>query len=111
MNPSRPPTDPDRHHRLRTQLDELHLRYQGEALTLDTHVARISGLIGLGRRRTPDGKLALEITAAFRELCPEDPLKYDFPMAHLGILGDCPGAKRMPGCARCPLVELCGTWR
>jgi len=76
---------------------------------LDTHVARISGFIGLGRRRTPDGKLALEITEALRSLCPEDPLKYDFPIAHLGILGDCPGVRRLPGCAACPLVALCRT--
>jgi uncharacterized protein (TIGR02757 family) len=75
---------------------------------LDTHVARISGFIGIGRRRTPDGKLAREITAALRELCPEDPLRYDFPIAHLGILGDCPGVRRLPGCAACPLVDLCG---
>jgi uncharacterized protein (TIGR02757 family) len=76
---------------------------------LDTHVARIASLVGLGRRRTPDGKLALEITAALRDLCPEDPLRYDFPIAHLGILGDCPGRKRLPGCGKCPLVDLCGT--
>ncbi|NTV73024.1 MAG: TIGR02757 family protein [Holophaga sp.] len=74
---------------------------------LDTHVARISGFIGIGRRRTPDGKLAREITEALRAMCPEDPLRYDFPMAHLGILGDCPGVRSLPGCAACPLVDLC----
>ncbi len=76
-------------------------------MPLDTHVARISGFIGLGRRRTPDGKLAQEITDALRALCPEDPLRYDFPIAHLGILGDCPGVRTLPGCAACPLVSLC----
>ncbi len=80
-------------------------------MPLDTHVARISGFIGIGRRRTPDGKLAREITEALRALCPEDPLRYDFPMAHLGILGDCPGVRRLPGCAACPLVDLCRAGR
>ena len=80
-------------------------------IPLDTHVARISGFIGIGRRRTPDGKLAREITEALKELCPEDPLKYDFPIAHLGILGDCPGVRRLPGCAACPLVDLCRAGR
>ncbi|BDU71747.1 TIGR02757 family protein [Mesoterricola silvestris] len=76
-------------------------------MPLDTHVARISGFIGLAGRRTPDGKLAREITEALKAMCPEDPLRYDFPIAHLGILGDCPGVRRLPGCAACPLVDLC----
>ena len=71
-------------------------------IPLDTHVARVSGFIGLGRRRTPDGRLAMEITAALRAVCPEDPLRYDFPLAHLGILGDCPGKRQLPACAKCP---------
>ena len=76
-------------------------------IPLDTHVARISRFIGLARRQTPDGRLAREITDALRDLCPEDPLRYDFPIAHLGILGDCPGLRQLPGCARCPLVAVC----
>ncbi len=76
-------------------------------IPLDTHVARISRFIGLGTRRTPDGALAQEITRTLRALCPEDPLRYDFALAHLGILGDCPGVRSLPGCARCPLVDLC----
>jgi uncharacterized protein (TIGR02757 family) len=84
---------------------------QALVIPLDTHVARISRYIGLGRRRTPDGRLAQEITQALRVLCPEDPLRYDFPMAHLGILGDCPGLRQLPHCARCPLVDLCRAGR
>jgi uncharacterized protein (TIGR02757 family) len=80
-------------------------------MPLDTHVARISRFIGLGRRQTPDGKLAREITVALQRLCPEDPLRYDFPMAHLGILGDCPGIRHLPECAGCPLVALCRAGR
>jgi uncharacterized protein (TIGR02757 family) len=80
-------------------------------MPLDTHVARISRFIGLGLRQTPDGKLAAEITASLRRLCLEDPLRYDFPIAHLGILGDCPGRRQLPGCANCPLVDLCRAGR
>jgi uncharacterized protein (TIGR02757 family) len=76
-------------------------------IPLDTHVARVSRYIGLTRRRTPDGRMAEEITASLRLLDPEDPLKYDFAIAHLGILGDCPGLRRLPGCRACPLVDLC----
>jgi uncharacterized protein (TIGR02757 family) len=73
---------------------------------LDTHVHRISRQIGICRRRTADAKAALEITAALRVLDPEDPLKYDFALAHLGILGDCTGRRRQ-GCSACPLDGLC----
>jgi uncharacterized protein (TIGR02757 family) len=76
-------------------------------IPLDTHVARISRLVGLTRRATPDGRMALEITEALRRLDPEDPLKYDFAISHLGILGDCPGARSWPECRDCPMVSLC----
>jgi uncharacterized protein (TIGR02757 family) len=83
--------------------------YSASALIipLDTHVARISKLIGLTRRATPDGRMALEITEALRRLDPDDPLKYDFALSHLGILGDCPGKKTLPHCLACPLAAVC----
>lgn len=74
---------------------------------LDTHVARVSAFIGLSARRTPDGQLAREITRELARACPEDPLRYDFALAHLGILGDCPGARSLPQCGPCPLVRIC----
>lgn len=84
-------------------------RYPAGALIipLDTHVARVSRFIGLSRRATPDGKMALEITESLRRLDPGDPLRYDFALSHLGILGDCPGVRRLPGCSPCPLVSVC----
>jgi len=83
--------------------------YPAEALVipLDTHVARTARFIGLSSRATPDGRMALEITEALRALDPADPLRYDFALSHLGILGDCPGLRSLPGCAPCPLVDLC----
>jgi len=77
-------------------------------IPLDTHVARISRCIGLTARATPDGRMALEITEALRRLDPADPLKFDFALSHLGILGDCPGRREPSHCAACPLVEVCG---
>jgi len=76
-------------------------------IPVDTHVARVSRFIGLSRRRAPDGRMAQEITAALRLLDPDDPLKYDFALSHLGILGDCPGVRQLPGCLACPLVTIC----
>jgi len=76
-------------------------------IPLDTHVARVSRFIGLSRRATPDGKMAIEITEALRRLDPVDPLRYDFALSHLGILGDCPGVRKRSTCAECPLYTVC----
>jgi uncharacterized protein (TIGR02757 family) len=77
-------------------------------IPLDTHVHRISRQIGLCSRRSQDAKAAIEITGALKSLDPKDPLKYDFAIAHLGILGDCIG-KRMKKCEGCPLDTVCIT--
>lgn len=88
-------------------------RYPKAALVIpvDTHVARIARFVRLSTRATPDGRMAEEITAALRRCDPEDPLKYDFALSHLGILGDCPGVKRRPGCLPCPLYAACRAGR
>ena len=80
-------------------------------IPLDTHVARISRLIGLTERRTPDGRMARDITEALRRVDPEDPLAYDFALSHLGILGDCPGGGKKQDCPACPLGDLCSGMR
>jgi len=58
-------------------------------------------------RATPDAKWAREITEALRRLDPADPLRYDFALSHLGILGDCPGVRKRSTCAACPLYTVC----
>ncbi len=84
-------------------------RYPADRLIipLDTHVARVSRYIGLSHRATPDGKMAQEITESLRRLDPADPLRYDFALSHLGILGDCPGVRKRSTCAECPLYSVC----
>ncbi len=79
----------------------------GLVIPLDTHVARISRYLGLSRRATPDGRMAREVTDALRRLDPGDPLRYDFALSHLGILGDCPGVRHRSTCAGCPLYTVC----
>lgn len=76
-------------------------------IPLDTHVARISGFLGLTRRRTPDWKMAAEITDGLRRLHPADPVKYDFAISRLGILDRCPSRRHRRRCAGCPLLEIC----
>ena len=54
---------------------------------LDVHVQRVSQALGWTRRRSPCWAMALEVTSRLRALDPEDPIRYDFGLCHLGILG------------------------
>ena len=51
----------------------------------DTHMHRISIQLGLTSRKSADLKCAIEITNGFKEICPEDPTRYDFALTRLGI--------------------------
>ncbi|MCX8035513.1 MAG: TIGR02757 family protein [Candidatus Sumerlaeia bacterium] len=51
-------------------------------MPLDTHIFQIGRALGLTGRKQANLKAALEITAAFRRLVPDDPVRYDFALAH-----------------------------
>jgi uncharacterized protein (TIGR02757 family) len=53
---------------------------------LDTHMHRIGRDLGLTKRAQADGCTARELTEAYRGICPEDPLRYDFALTRLGIM-------------------------
>lgn len=53
---------------------------------LDTHMHRICRKLSFTERKTADLRTAVEITEAFRCICPEDPVRYDFALTRLGIL-------------------------
>ncbi len=55
---------------------------------LDVHMYRIARQLGLTARKAADARTALEVTAGFRRLCPEDPVRYDFALTRLGIRDD-----------------------
>jgi len=55
---------------------------------LDTHMHRISLQLGLTKRKQANLRAACEITAAFRGIEPEDPVRYDFALTRLGIRDD-----------------------
>jgi uncharacterized protein (TIGR02757 family) len=78
---------------------------------LDTHLLKISRLMNWGRRRSQDWKRAEEVTARLRRLCPEDPLRYDFALCHMGILRECRARRVELLCSRCPLQPHCRLWR
>jgi len=74
---------------------------------LDTHLFRVCRRLGLTERRRPDRQAALEITAFFRRLCPEDPVRYDFPLMLFGA----ETCTTRPACrdsaVACPLGPYC----
>jgi uncharacterized protein (TIGR02757 family) len=76
-------------------------------IPLDTHVGRISYALGLTGRRQPSWKAAEEVTAALAVLDPRDPVRYDFALCRIGILGDCPARRHARTCAPCGLRGLC----
>lgn len=76
-------------------------------IPLDTHIARISRNIGLTRRRTPDIKMAIEITENLKSLDRDDPLKYDFALCHIGISEGCRGKYNGNICTSCRLYDMC----
>lgn len=52
---------------------------------LDVHMHRLSLALGLTRRRQANMPAALDATAAFRAIMPDDPVRYDFSLTRLGI--------------------------
>lgn len=54
-------------------------------IPVDTHIARISRSLKLTKRKNADWKMAEEITKNLRKYDPEDPIKYDFAICHIGI--------------------------
>ena len=76
-------------------------------IPLDTHVSRLSGLLGLTARTDDSWRTAVEITANLARFDPADPVRYDFALAHLGISGACRGVADPLACPACPLVADC----
>lgn len=76
-------------------------------IPIDTHIARIGKNIGLTNRRNADWKMAKEITENLKIFDPNDPVKYDFALCHMGISGECPTAPSIEKCKRCNLSDIC----
>jgi uncharacterized protein (TIGR02757 family) len=75
-------------------------------IPVDTHISRISTYLGFTNRKAADWRMAREITAALRRLDPDDPVKYDFSLAHLGISEGCDG-KDGTRCLDCQIAGIC----
>ncbi len=73
----------------------------------DVHVARIGHALGLCDRPEPSRKTAEQVTAALSALAPQDPIRYDFALSHLGISGGCRARLIEAVCGTCVLRPAC----
>jgi uncharacterized protein (TIGR02757 family) len=73
---------------------------------LDTHVIRLGRCLRLTRYTSPGWRMAADITASLRRLEPEDPVRFDFSLCHVGMMNAC-GFGRKQGDSQCPLKGLC----
>jgi uncharacterized protein (TIGR02757 family) len=74
---------------------------------LDTHLARIARHLGLTDRHDMTWRTAEEITGSLRRIDPDDPVRFDFVLCHLGMSGACPARRDPARCERCDLRAAC----
>ena len=80
-------------------------------MPVDTHIENMARSIGLTRRRSRNGAMVEEITAALRRLDPDDPVKYDFALCHKRMSGQCLNRRDAETCEPCGLRPACIHWR
>jgi len=74
---------------------------------LDTHIVKLSKILGLSNLKTINAKMANEITKNVRQINTEDPLLYDFPLSRLGILKICKSKYIKEICSTCVINKMC----
>lgn len=76
---------------------------------VDTHIGKIGRNLGFTREKTATWRAAEEITAHLALYCPDDPVRYDFALCHLGMVQRCREKSVDAICGTCPLegAALC----
>ena len=57
-------------------------------MPLDVHVERVAKHLGLLKRKQRDWAAVVELTQNLRKLDPKDPVKYDYALFGIGVLGE-----------------------
>ena len=73
---------------------------------LDTHVIRLGRCLKLTRYTSPGWKMAEDITNSLRGFDPNDPVRFDFSLCHVGMMNAC-GFQKPQGSSQCPLRGMC----
>ncbi|MCS7313486.1 MAG: DUF2400 domain-containing protein [Acidobacteria bacterium] len=74
---------------------------------IDTHLAFLSRLWGWTDRRATDWVFMEQVASILTALCPEDPLRYDYAITHLGISRLCHRRPELRQCGVCPMRNVC----
>ena len=73
---------------------------------LDTHIVRLGRCLRLTKFASPGWRMAADITSTLRAFDAADPIRYDFSICHVGMMGHC-GDGEGRGNTRCPLKGVC----
>ena len=76
-------------------------------IPVDTHIFRMARFLRLTSLKTAGWRMAKEITRHLKEIDPDDPLKFDFPLCHFSIRGVCLAEKPGEPCYLCANRKKC----
>jgi uncharacterized protein (TIGR02757 family) len=77
---------------------------------VDVHIHRLARNLGFTRRRDLSWRTTEEITAALARFDAADPVSYDFPLCHMGMLQRCPSRRDERRCEGCGVKPVCIHW-
>ena len=80
-------------------------------IPVDTHIHRLGVNLGMTRRAGPSWLASEEITAVLRKIDPEDPVRFDFALCHLGMAQGCTGRSDSIRCPACGARDVCKVWK
>lgn len=80
-------------------------------IPVDTHIHKLARNLGLTRSKSASWRAAEEITRALARLDPDDPVKYDFALCHMGMVQRCPSRRDAARCEGCGVRPVCRHWR
>ncbi len=76
-------------------------------IPVDTHIHRIARNLGMTQAALPSWRAAEEITSVLRRIAPDDPVRYDFAMCHLGMSRTCTDHVDERSCRCCAIRTAC----
>ncbi len=80
-------------------------------MPLDAHLFRFSQYLGFTKIKQHGWKAVVEATSHFRSIDPQDPVRYDFALARLGILNLCTHEVKFEKCSPCLIRTHCSLFK
>jgi uncharacterized protein (TIGR02757 family) len=79
-------------------------------IPVDVHIHKLARNLGLTRRADLSWRTTVEITRALAAFDPQDPVKYDFSLCHMGMLQRCASRADPARCEGCAVMPVCVHW-